>query len=162
MRWHHCILVCTYVLLKRNSVTRFFAFRFFSWIIFPQASGNPQICVLTKFVTFADLPHVWQFADLQISDPLFFAIFKFAISWPKFVADLKLLQICKFFIFLLTNTYLKFSNSNFYQIKNSAKQTSRQLLDSFAIKGGNFLKRCSILSVFWWKICRFAICGLAH
>ncbi len=75
-----------------------------------QASGNSQICGLTKFVTFANLPHVWQFADLQISDPIFFAIFKFAIRWPKFVADLKLLQICKFFIFLLTNTYLKCSN----------------------------------------------------
>jgi hypothetical protein len=52
---------------------------FFHEIIFPQASGNSQICGLTKFVTFADLPHVWQFADLQIADPIFFAIFKFAI-----------------------------------------------------------------------------------
>jgi hypothetical protein len=160
VRWHHCILVCTDVLRDsgRDRVTRFFAFRFFSWIIFPQASGNLQICGLTKLVTFADLPHVWQFAVFQISDPIFFAIFKFAICWPKFVADLKLLQICKFLIFLLTNTYLKCSNSNFYQIKNSAKQTSRQLLDSFVLKGGNFLERCLILSVLWWKICGFAIC----
>jgi hypothetical protein len=30
---------------------------------------------------------------------------------------------------------LKCSNSNFYQIKNSAKQTCSQLLDSFAIIG---------------------------
>ncbi len=104
---------------------------------------------------------MWQFAVFQISDPIFFAIFKFAICRPKFVADLKLLQICKFFIFLLKNTYLKCSNSNFYQIKNSAKQTSRQLLDSFAIKGGNFLEICLILSVLWWKIWK-KFCGLAY
>ncbi len=35
---------------------------------------------------------------------------------------------------------LKCSNSNFYQIKNSAKRTYSWLLDSFAIKGGIFLK----------------------
>ncbi len=46
-----------------------------------------------------------------------------------------------FFIFLLTSTYLKCSNSNFYQIKKSAKQTCSWLLDSFAIKGGNFFKK---------------------
>ena len=56
----------------------------------------------------------------------------------------------------------KCSNSNFYQIKNSAKRTYSRLLDSFAIKGGIFLKRCLILSVLWWKICRLTICGLYH
>jgi hypothetical protein len=84
------------------------------------------------------------------------------ICWPKFIADLQLPQIWEFFIFLLANTYLKCSNSNFYQMKNSAKQTCSWLLDSFAIKGGNLKKRCLILSVLWWKICGFAICGLAH
>ncbi len=84
------------------------------------------------------------------------------ICCRKFIADLQLPQIWEFFILLLTNTYLKCSNSNFYQIKNSGKQTCRWLLDSFAIKGGNFLKRCLILSVLWWKIFGFAICGLAH
>ncbi len=91
------------------------------------------------------------------------------ICWPKFIADLQLPQIWEFFIFLLTNTYLKCSNSIFYQIKISAKQTCSWLLDSFAIKGGNFFKK--ILSyggkfADWqfadWltnKICGFAICG---
>ncbi len=48
---------------------KIFCFRFFSWITFSQASENPQICGRTKFVTFADLPHVWQFADLRFADP---------------------------------------------------------------------------------------------
>ncbi len=37
----------------------------------------------------------------------------FAICRPKFVCGLKTLQIRKFFTFLLTNTYIKCSNSNF-------------------------------------------------
>jgi hypothetical protein len=87
------------------------------------------------------------------------AICDLRICWPKFIADLQLSQIWDFFIFLLTNTYLKCSNANFFQIKNSAKQTCSWLLDSFAIKEGNFF-----LNMFnsLWKICRFAICGLAH
>ncbi len=80
------------------------------------------------------------------------------ICWPKFIANLQLPQIWEIFIFLVTNTYLKCSNSNFYQIK----KTCNWLLDSIAIKGGNFLKRCLILSFLRWKICGFAICGLAH
>jgi hypothetical protein len=108
------------------------------------------ICVLSAICIFAIYrPNI--FCNFQICDLL-----------TQIFAGLKLLQICKFFIFLLTNTYLKCSNSNFYQIKNSAKQTSSWLLDGFAIKGMNFLKRCAILSVFWWKICGFAICGLAQ
>ncbi len=75
------------------------------------------------------------------ADPIFFAICGFGICWPKYIVDLQLPQIWKFFIFLLINTYLKCSNSNFYQIKNSAKQTSSWLLDSFAIKEGNFFKK---------------------
>jgi hypothetical protein len=122
-------------------VSQDFLLQVFLLTIFPQAFENPQIWGLTKFVTFADPVHVWQFADLGFADPIFFAIFGFAICWPNFVADLKLPQICKFFIFLLTNTNLKYSNSNLYQIKNSAKQTCRWLLDSFAIKGGNSSKK---------------------
>jgi hypothetical protein len=75
----------------------------------------------------------------------------FAICGPKFFADLKLPQIRKFFTFLLTNTYLKCSNSNFYKIKNSAKQTCSRFLDIFAIKGGNFFERCFILYVYSGK-----------
>ncbi len=37
-------------------------------------TANPQICGLTKFVIIADLPHVWQFANLQFVGPIFFAI----------------------------------------------------------------------------------------
>jgi hypothetical protein len=59
-------------------------------------TANPQICGLTKFVIFADLPHVWQFANLQFVDPIFFAI-----CWSTFFANLKLLQIRKFIFFSL-------------------------------------------------------------
>ncbi len=120
----------------KGTVSQDFLLQVFSWTIFPQACENQQICGLTKFVTFADFSHVGQFADL-----IFFAICRFAICWPKFIADLQLPQILKFFIFRLINTYLKCSNSNFYQIKNSAKQTCSWTLDSFAIKGGNFFKK---------------------
>jgi hypothetical protein len=60
----------------------------------------------------------------------------FVICGPDFLADLKLSQIRNFFNFLLTNTFLKCSNLNFYKIKNSAKQICSRILDSFAIKGG--------------------------
>jgi hypothetical protein len=51
-----------------------------------------------------------QFADLQFADPNLLRTYNFHKS-----------KI--FFNFLLMNTYLKCSNSNVYQIKNSAKQT---------------------------------------
>ncbi len=57
---------------------KIFCFKFFSWIIFPKASENPQICGLTKFLTFVDLPHMRQFADLRFGDRIFFAICGFA------------------------------------------------------------------------------------
>ncbi len=134
-----CDISALWCFALKGQCHKIFCFRFFLWIIFLQASENPQIWGLTKFVTFADLPNVWQFVDLRLADSILFAIFGFAICWPKFVADLKLPQICKFFIFLPTETYLKCSNSNFYQIKNSAKQQPN--LDSFAIKGGNLQKK---------------------
>ena len=59
-------------------------------------TANPKTCGLTKFVIFADLPHVWQFANLQFVDPIFFAI-----CWSTFFANLKLLQIRKFIFFSL-------------------------------------------------------------
>ncbi len=115
---HSC--VCWSFALK-GQCHKIFCFRFF----YLSSSSNPlkirKFKGLTKFVTFADLLRVWQFADLRFADPIFFAICGFAICWPKFVADLKLPQICKFFIFLLINTYLKCSNSNFYKIKISAQ-----------------------------------------
>jgi hypothetical protein len=46
--------------------------------------ANPQIFGLTKFVIFADLPQVWQFADLPFADPIFFAICGFKICEPNF------------------------------------------------------------------------------
>ena len=60
--------------------------------------------------------------DLQICD-----------LWTQYF--LKFADIL-FAVFLLTNTYLKCSNLNFYKIKDLAKQISSQLLDCFAIKGG--------------------------
>jgi hypothetical protein len=41
----------------------------------------------TKFVTFADLPHVWQFGDLRCVDPVFFVRFaNLRFADPIFVA----------------------------------------------------------------------------
>ncbi len=121
-----------------------------------QQAANTKICGLTKFVIFANLPHVWQFANLLFVDPIFFAICRFVICWSTFFCELKTTENPQIRFFLLSNTYLKCSNSKFYQIKNSAKQTCCRLLDNFAKKRGNFLKRCLILSVLWWKICRLA------
>jgi hypothetical protein len=68
---------------------------------------------------------------------------RFAV--PNFFVDL-IPQLHKFFIFLLTNTYLKCSNLNFYQIKNLDKQICGRLLDSFALKGGKKI-RCFAFSL---------------
>ena len=109
---------------------------------------GPSACVaICSFSNFG--PNI--FCNFQICDLL-----------TQICCGLKTSANLQILYFLLTNTYLKCSNSNFYERKNSAKQTSRQLIDSFAIKGGNFVERCLILSVLWWKICGFAICGLAH
>ncbi len=48
--------------------------------IFFHESSSPKPLKIRKFVdffTFVDLPHVWQFADLRLADPLFFAICRF-------------------------------------------------------------------------------------
>ncbi len=95
---------------------------------------GPSACVaICRFAIFR--PNIfWQFVDLGFADQ-----------------NLKIPQICKFFIFRLTNTYLNCTNANFYLITNSAIQICSRLLDSFAIKEN-----------LWWEICEFAICGLAH
>ncbi len=100
---HSCVRLC---FALKGQCHKIFSSGFF------HESSSPKPLKIHKFVTFADLPHVWQFAVLWFADPIFFAI-----CWPKLVADLQLLQICKFFIYLLTNTYLKCSNSNFYKKK---------------------------------------------
>ncbi len=129
---HSCVRWC---FALKGQCHKIFCFRYF------HESSSPKPLKIRKFV------------DLQIcyicgpstcgaicgfADPIFL---QFAICWPKFIVDLQLPQILKFFIFLLINTYLKCSNSNCYQIQNSAKQTCSWLLDSFAIKGGNFFKK---------------------
>ncbi len=93
-------------------------------------------------------------ADLQFADPIF--------------CDLKLPQSCKkIFIFLLTNTYLKCSNSNFYQIKDSAKQTCiyflivlKRMFNSLCLMVEN-LRICNLWTGSATKIAdlQFAICG---
>ncbi len=100
---HSCVSWC---FALKGQCHKIFCSRFFSGIIFPQASENPQICGLTKLVTFADLPHVWQFADLQFAVPIFFAIRGFAICWPKFLADLKIPQICKKILYFSAYKYM--------------------------------------------------------
>ncbi len=71
-------------------------------------TANPHICGFTTFVIFADLPHVWQFANLQFVDPIFFVI-----CWSTFFCELKTTANPQFHFFLLTNSYLKCSNSKF-------------------------------------------------
>jgi hypothetical protein len=63
----------------KGTVSPDFLLQIFSRIVFPQASENPQILGLKKFVTFADLPHVGQFADLRFAETIFFAICGFVI-----------------------------------------------------------------------------------
>jgi hypothetical protein len=62
-------------------------------------------------------------------------------------ADPNLLRTCNFrkpaiFTFLLTNNCLKCSNSNFYQIKNSAKRTCFNV--KFFLSYGGNLRICSL------------------
>ena len=143
---HSCVRWC---FALKGQCQKIFSFRYFSWIILPQPLK------IRKVVDSQNVLHLLTFhmsGNLEIcelqTDPIFFVRFaNFRFADPIFVAVLKLPQIFKFFIFLFTNTYLKCANSNFYQIKNSAKQTCSWLLYSFAIKRGNFFKRCLILSV---------------
>ncbi len=92
---HSCVRRC---FALKGQCHKILCSRFFSGIIFPQASENPQICGLTKFVTFADLPHVWHIADLQFSDSTFLRFVDLRFADPNFFADLKLSQIWKCFI----------------------------------------------------------------
>ena len=46
-----------------------------------QQIANSQICRYTKFVIFVDLPHVWQFANLQ------FALRRYSGAWGKQIYD---------------------------------------------------------------------------
>ncbi len=102
-----------------------------------------------------NLLHLWTFCmrgNLRICGPNIFCNLRIwdlltqIYCGPTTSTNLKILFL---------SVYQKCSNSNFYQIKNSASQTCSWLLDSFAI----FLKRFLILSVLQWKLCRFAICG---
>ncbi len=102
--------LCALMFCFKGTVSQDFSIRFLSWIIFPQASENPQICGLTKFVTFVDLPPVRKVCRFEICGPNICCNLR--ICWPKFIA-----QIEEFCIFLLTNTYLKCSNSNFIKQK---------------------------------------------
>ncbi len=131
---HSCVRCCFSL---KGQCHKIFCFMFF----YESSSPKPL-----KIRTFFDLQNLLQLrtfrmcGDLRIYNLRTHYFLQFAICWPKFVADLQLLQICIFFIFLLTTTYLTCCNINFYQLKNFAKQACSQLLDSFAIKGGNFKK----------------------
>ncbi len=124
----------------KGTVSQDFLLQVFSWIIFSQASENPQICGLTNLLhlrTFhmrgnlriCEPDNFLQFADLQFADPNLLRTYNFHKSKNSL------------FFCLWIHRYLKCSNSNFYQIKNSVKQTCSWPLDSFAIKGGIFFKK---------------------
>ncbi len=77
--------------------------------------ANPPIFGLKKFVRFAGTFRKCDNADLWSADPMFFAICGFAICEPNFLGDLKLPQIFKTIIVLLTNIGLKCSYSHMYK-----------------------------------------------
>jgi len=58
--------------------------------------ANPQICGLTKFVTFADLLQMWQFADLRtlhfcdLRTQIFFAVLKLGKSANSLLFSLQI------------------------------------------------------------------------
>ncbi len=164
---HSCVPWC---FALKGQCHKIFSLRLF------QESFSPKPLKIHKFVDLQYLLHLWIFClsgnlricNLQVQYFLQFFYLQFAD--PNF-CGLKTSTNLQIFIFLLTNTYLKCSISNFYQIKNSAKQTCSWLLDSYAIKGGNFLKRMfNSLSLMvknlqfaaWLtnNICGFAICNL--
>ncbi len=165
---HSCVRWC---FALKGQCHKIFCFRFFSWIIFPQAfeiiiriisnvfknfrrysqvkvhhlyqwhrrypccccyrrqifrgersrnkfrnlvhqTANPKILRTYKICYICDLLHVWQFANLQFVDLIFFAI-----CWSTFFCELKTTANPQIRFFLLTITYLKCSNSKFYQKK---------------------------------------------
>jgi hypothetical protein len=71
-----------------------------------------QICGLNFFLKFADLPQMRQFVDLRFADHIFLLIEDLRIGDPIIFSDMKLLQIDKYIIFLLTNTSLKVLTSD--------------------------------------------------
>ncbi len=131
---HTCVRWC---FALKGQCHKIFCLGFFSWIIFPQAFEIIIRIISNVYKNFqVVVHHLYQWhrryhcccyrrqifrgerlgnkfhnlvpsnCDLRFADPNFFA-------------NLKLLQSANSF-FLLTNTYLKCSNSKFYQIKNSA------------------------------------------
>ncbi len=129
---HSCVRWC---FALKGQCHKIFCFRFI------HESSSPKPLKICKFVDLQNLLHLRTFCmwgNLRICGPNIFCnlrncdLLTQIYCGPTISANL---------IFLLINSYLKRSNSNFYQKKNSAKQTCSSLLDSFAIKGGNFFKK---------------------
>jgi|688.fasta_scaffold466908_1 hypothetical protein len=93
---------------------------------------------------------MWQFADLRFKDPIFFPI-----ADPVLFADLKLQQIWKIFY-----KYKYKYKLRIVQFEKFYQTNLRPVRWYWHKKGHNFLQRFFILSVLWWKICRFSISGL--
>ena len=153
---HSCVCWC---FALKGQCHKIFCFRYF------HESSSPKPLKIRKFVDLKNLLHLRTFRNwgiLRICD-LLTQIY----CGPTISTNLKILY------FLLINLYLKCSNSNFYQIKNSAKHTYSRLLDSFATKGGNFFKKMfnslclmvenlqifNLRTISPTKFCGFAICG---
>ncbi len=174
---HSCVRWCFGL---KGHCHKIFCFRYF------HESSSPKPLKIRKFVDLQNLLHLRTFrmwGNLRICGPNIFCNLRICdlltqiYCGPTTSANLKILYFSAY-------KYIpKCFNSNFYHIKNSAKQTSSWLLDSFAIKGGNFKKKifnslCLIVENLW--ICnlrtgsptKFAdlqfadqwkeICGLAY
>ncbi len=64
-----------------------------------------------------------------------------------------------FFIFLLSNIYLMFQ---FKLLNKEFDQTTLRPTFFLLERERIFVNRCIIISLLWWKICGFAVCGLSH
>ncbi len=132
---HSCVRWCFNL---QGQCHKIFCFRYF------HESSSPKPLKIRKFVDLQNLLHLRTFhmwGNLRICGPNIFCNLRICDLLTQIYCGPATSGIWKFCIFLLINTYLKCSNSNFYQIKNSAKQTCSWLLDSFAKKGGNFFKK---------------------
>ncbi len=122
--------------------------------------ANMQMRAIRKKV-----PQIRKFAGLQnLSNLRTFrkcGICGFAVCGPNIFCNLDSKFLCRLktsanlqIPYFLKYIAKKCSNSNFYLLKNSAKQTCSRLLDSFAVKWGNFLKKmfhslCFMVENFW-------------
>ncbi len=129
---HSCVRWC---FALKGQCHEIFCFRYL------HEPSSPKPLKICKFVDLQNVLHLRTFrmwGNLRICEPNIFCNLQICDLLTQIYCGPTISTNLKILYFLLINLYLKCSNSNFYQIKNSAKKTCSWLLDSFAIKGGNF------------------------